>query len=94
MSQAGRARRSKKKRKSLSEGMVAAYQKPQFEKRVKRGVVAGAEPVTCEVCSKPSEGWFIEGGRRTWYHFGRLFNCVQRFEHVPASGPQASTWNV
>jgi hypothetical protein len=91
----GRMRKAgRTKRKSLPESMVEAYRQPQFEQRVKRGVVSGAEPVTCEVCGKPSEGWLIEDGKRTWYHFNRLFNCVQRFEHMPASGPQASTGPV
>jgi hypothetical protein len=56
------------------------------EAQIRSGVVPGAEAETCAVCSCPSEGWYIEGGKRTWYHFGRAFNCAERYAHV-AAGP-------
>lgn len=54
------------------------------ESAIRRGVVPGAEPEQCPVCKTPSEGWHIEGGKRTWYHFRRIANCAERYAHMPS----------
>jgi hypothetical protein len=60
------------------------------EARIRRGVVEGAEAEICTVCGMPSEGWAIPqtGGKKTWYHFGRKINCVERIGHVDSGQPR------
>jgi hypothetical protein len=60
------------------------------EARIRRGVVEGAEAEICPVCGMPSEGWAIPqtGGKKTWYHFGRKINCVERMGHVDSGLPR------
>jgi hypothetical protein len=90
MAQAGRTRgRNGRRKKGVSDGMVSARSRSQIEARVKRGVVEGAEPELCPVCGVNSEGWYIEGGKRTWYHFGRTFPCVEKVGHIAASAEGA-----
>ena len=91
MGQAGRTRGKNGRRKSVSDGMVSARMRSALEARVREGVVPGAEAgkELCPVCEQWSEGWAIEGGRRTWYHFGRAFNCTERMEHIAADNDNA-----
>jgi len=86
MAQAGRSRRMRKTRRGPSEGMVSAYTRTHTEATIRKGVVPGAEPEVCPVCGANSEGWYIEGGKRTWYHFARSFPCVQKVNHIEAEG--------
>lgn len=84
MAQAGRSRKLRKTRKALPQGAVDAATQTGFAARCRRGVVPGAEPEVCPVCGANSEGWYIEGGKRTWYHFGRSFPCVEKVGHIEA----------
>ena len=86
MAQAGRSRRMRKTRKALPQGAVASAARTAVEAQIRRGVVPGAEPEVCPVCGANSEGWYIEGGKRTWYHFARSFPCVQKVNHIEAEG--------
>jgi hypothetical protein len=93
MGQAGRNRKQRKQRKNVSQALVMARTQGRVEKQIKSGVVEGAEAETCPVCGMPSEGWFLSGhgGKREWYHFGRRFNCVERFEHMAHADDQPGT---
>ena len=84
MAQAGRKGKMRKQRKAVSEAMVLARTRSSVDAKIRRGVVPGAEAELCPVCKCPSEGWYLSGhgGKREWYHFGRSFNCVERFPHI------------
>jgi hypothetical protein len=82
MAQAGRTRKLRKTRGKLPQTVLAKREVENFHAAIKRGVVEGASAVDCEVCGKPSEGWAIEAGKQTWYHFSRLFNCTRKVGHV------------
>lgn len=84
MVQAGRSRKLRKVRGARNPGAIAAGVQGATEAAIRRGVVPGAEPEVCPVCGANSEGWYIEGGKRTWYHFGRSFNCVEKVDHIEA----------
>lgn len=90
MAQAGKTRgkNGRRKTRALPQGAVSSAARTAVEAQIRRGVVPGAEPELCPVCKTNSEGWYIEGGKRTWYHFGRSFTCVEKTAHIAAEGPE------
>lgn len=83
---ARRKKRHNKQKATVDAGLRSKAHMDAQMHSARRGVVPGAEAEQCPVCITPSEGWYIEGGKRTWYHFGRSFPCVENYAHIAAAG--------
>ena len=86
MAQAGKTRgkNGRKRQATVDQGLRANAHYEAQMRAARRGVVEGAEPVLCPVRLCASEGWAISNGKRTWYHFGRIANCVERVADLPS----------
>lgn len=98
MGQAGRTRgkngRRLKRKATVDQGLRTNAEWEAEMRRARQGVVPGAEKgkEMCPVCQQWSEGWYIEGGKRTWYHFARVANCVEKYDHIEGPGAVPGVW--